>query len=326
MANDTHKAGMLRTVACCGMLLGGYPAGGQPMPRGEIVRTEPVAGAGFHWAYFSYLPHSAGLVTDTLHVYVAPNVSPGGNDTLEFHDRHARRMIDEMIERAETLGLPALVPAFPRSHTQWWLYTHALNRAIMTLPDGPMARPDSQLIAMVDHLRKRLAEDGLRVSPKVILEGFSAGGMFVNRFCLLHPDRVLAATVGAPGGFPMLPIKAYKGESLRYPVGLADLDSLLGATFDLTAFRNVRLRFYMGRMDKNDSVPNADSFEPEDGEQIRRLFGENILDRFRRCEAIYAGQKLTRCTFTLYPETGHTITAAMIRDNMAFYRKALEHP
>ena len=47
--------------------------------------------------------------------------------------------------------------------------------------------------------------------------------MFANRFIALHPEKVRAATIGAPGGWPISPVTEYKGVELYYPIGIADL-------------------------------------------------------------------------------------------------------
>ena len=45
------------------------------------------------------------------------------------------------------------------------------------------------------------------MGSKPSLHGFSGGGQFSNRFALLHPDRVSAVSIGAPGRIT-LPVSA----------------------------------------------------------------------------------------------------------------------
>jgi pimeloyl-ACP methyl ester carboxylesterase len=178
---------------------------------------------------------------------------------------------------------------------------------------------------MIQDFRDTLAASGIATHPKIIMEGFSASGMFVNRFCILHPERVLAATAGAPGGFPMLPVEEYKGERLRYPVGIADLDTVAGRPFEAEAFSKVRLMIYMGEEDKNDSVPYADSFEPGDSKLIISLFGDNVLERFRKVEEIYEEAGFKNVEFKVYPGVGHRIMPGMWEEFVGFYSDAIKH-
>ena len=67
------------------------------------------------------------------------------------------------------------------------------------------------------------------VQPRVLMAGFSAPGVFTNRFAVLHPERVFAAAVGGPDGWPIAPVRADQGEMLPYPVGIADIEELSGS-------------------------------------------------------------------------------------------------
>ena len=57
-----------------------------------------------------------------------------------------------------------------------------------------------------DDARGRLRAHGTPTDPRVLLQGFSASAMFANRFTVLHPQRVRAATIGSPGGWPIAPV------------------------------------------------------------------------------------------------------------------------
>ena len=110
------------------------------------------------------------------------------------------------------LDVVILVPVFPRPEENWRIYTHALDRDVLETDIPELRRLDLQLEAMIDDATNRLSRQSWRVNPKVLMWGFSASGMFVNRFTLLHPDRVLAVVVGSPGGWPIAPVKRWLGE------------------------------------------------------------------------------------------------------------------
>ena len=57
-------------------------------------------------------------------------------------------------------------------------------------------RYDLALLAMIDEMGQRYP--GVR-TDKFCLFGHSGGGQFTNRFLLVHPDRLEACSIGAPG-------------------------------------------------------------------------------------------------------------------------------
>jgi len=110
---------------------------------------------------------------------------------------------------ADHLGMPIIVPLFPRpsvSGVEENLYLHALTRASLLTQLPEYARVDLQFIAMLDDAVSTLADQGMKVSRRILMTGFSASGSFVSRFAMLHPDRVLAVAAGSPGGWPVAPV------------------------------------------------------------------------------------------------------------------------
>lgn len=125
------------------------------------------------------------------------------DDDPAFHERRARETVSLCRAVAGRLGVAVLMPAFPRPRSQDGVYTHALDRDAMLTRDPALRRPDLQLIAMIDDARRRLEREGVHTERRVLMHGHSAAGMFVSRFVLLHPDRVKAATIGAPDGMEL---------------------------------------------------------------------------------------------------------------------------
>ncbi len=240
---------------------------------------------------------------------------------------------------ADRLGAPLLMPLFPRPKK---LYLQALTRASLKNSVAPeFYRVDKQLIAMIDDARAKLASmnrsRNLSVQPSVLMAGFSASGVFTNRFAVLHPKRVLAAAVGAPGGWPIAPVGADQGETLPYPVGIADLGTkeLGGEPVDIAALRRVRFLFLLGDADTNDAVACLDSFSETDADQINRLFGglvgrgcgkaaETVVKRWWPAQRLYHAAGLN-ARFRLYPDVRHEdgLTAEMWNDILDTFRKAV---
>jgi pimeloyl-ACP methyl ester carboxylesterase len=188
-----------------------------------------------------------------------------------------------------------------------------------------LARVDLQLIAMIEHARDRLAAQGREMQPRVLITGFSASGMFVNRFAVLHPQRVLAAAVVSPGGWPLAPVISARGQTLPYPVGIADVEPLTGAPIDLDELRRVRFVFALGDADTNDAVPYRDAFSSTDEALIMRSFGRTPAARWDAARRLYANAGL-QARFRLYRGIGHQVTPEMQSDIEAAFRAALATP
>lgn len=218
---------------------------------------------------------------------------------------------------AGRLGVAVLMPAFPRPRSLHNLYTHALDRDALLTREPGLRRLDLQLLSMVDDARQRLEAGGIRAEQRVLMHGHSAAGMFVNRFVLLHPERVRAATIGAPGGWPMAPVASHAGRQLRYPAGVADLQAVAGRPFDPQRAAEVPLFFFVGADDTNDSVPFDDSYDPEERAAVTELSGPTPAARWPAAEALYR-ETLPRATFRSYAGVGHEITREMWADVWAF--------
>jgi hypothetical protein len=72
---------------------------------------------------------------------------------------------------------------------------------------------------------------------------------------MIHPEIIRAAAPGSPGGWPLAPVSEWwNGTTLRYPVGIADIESLTGKPFDLADFKKVPQYIYVGDKDTNDAL------------------------------------------------------------------------
>jgi dienelactone hydrolase len=281
---------------------------------------------GFDYPYYLHVPDSLRHSADSRKlqtILVLPNNSGKANDDLGFHESDVQRRIKNNAQVADGLGVAILTPVFPRPGGDWKIYTHALDRDSMTTDKKEYARFDLQLIAMIDDAREYLAKEGVRFDKKVFMLGFSASGMFVNRFTFLHPDRVKSAAVGSPGGWAIAPVGSYSGKSLPYPIGVGDLKSVAGKNLDLKKLRKVSMFFFLGDGDENDSVVFRDGYEQEDEQLIFETFGKTPVERWDDSREIYREAGL-RVEFKLYPNVKHTISKEMFDDILKFFRDSLQ--
>ena len=207
---------------------------------------------GFYWPYFLYIPS----VIKSNHFLVVPNNS-GKNDNFSIIEQMAlTREVNDHEKWAITLGMPLLVPVFPRpdNETDGTIASQYLGRgtleSIWCKKYTDLCRQDLQLIAMIDDARVRLKDMGINIADDVFIWGYSATGMFSSRFVILHPDRVKAAAFGG-NGWTTVPIDKWEGVTFPFPYGIGDLENLTDQPFDLGAFCKVSIFSYMGELDNN---------------------------------------------------------------------------
>lgn len=289
----------------------------------EYVRVEADPAKGFSYPYYFYFPPefreaaSRGKVQTML---VSPNNTGKVDDDFAVHEFDVKRRIAMSRPVVTALQVGILMPVFPRPKSDWQTYTQALDRDSMITAKKEYHRLDLQLIAMIDHAIALAAKDGVKFDKRVLLNGFSAQGMFVNRFTFLHPDRVKAAAIGSPGGWPIAPVEKYKDKSLRYPIGVADFKAVSGQNLDLKTLRSVPLFVFLGDKDDNDSVPFGDSYDDEDRDLINPLLGKTPISRWEISKQLYKEAGLN-AQFRLYPDVAHTVSPQMRDDIRAFLLK-----
>jgi pimeloyl-ACP methyl ester carboxylesterase len=307
---------LLALVALAGaVLLGPYAM------RVQHFAADPRAG--YHSDFYLYLSPGAKAIAErggTVTVLVQPNNSGTNSDDPSVHRKDAWWTGFGRSKVADALGVALLVPAFPRPAVDWKVYTHALDRDVLTTTRPDLARLDLQLLAMLDHARASLEADGVVTDSRVLMQGFSASGMFANRFTALHPDRVKATAAGSPGGWPIAPLAEWKGEKLLYPAGVADLEQLTGKRFDARTFRAVPQLLVMGALDDNDSLDFEDGWDKPAAAQIDRLFGSDPQARWEGAKQTYSG---TATHFLRVPGIGHD-RAKLQEHTTRFFAAVLE--
>jgi pimeloyl-ACP methyl ester carboxylesterase len=256
----------------------------------RVERLRPDASAAYHADFYMYVSPAArraAAAGDRITVLVQPNNSGTNSDDPKVHRRDAWWTGFGRHGLADDLGVVLVVPAFVRPAEDWRIYTHALDRDVLTTARADLGRLDLQLIAMVDRARARLAQEGVQTDGRFLIQGYSASGMFANRFAILHPDRVKAVAAGSPGGWPVAPYPEWQGVTLPYPAGVADLEALTGEPFDSAAWASVPQLVVMGSLDDNDS-----------------LFGADPLSRWPAAESLYRAVS-PNARFVLVEGVGH---------------------
>jgi len=266
-----------------------------------LEKFEADSAKGFHWPYYLYVPSTI----ESSHILVITNNTGYTSDDFSVHDQAAQLLVNWKKSLAKFLGCPLLVPVFPRPYDYNEAgYTHALDEVSLTDTSIVYHRLDLQLIAMIEDAISRLDEREIDLEDTILMWGFSASGMFANRFTALHPERVKAAAIGSPGGWPIAPVAEYEGVELNYPIGIADLFQLVGYSFDMENFKNTPLYFYLGDQEPYNVTLNT-------------YIGTTPVSRWPIAEEIYNSVGCN-CEFVLYPGVGHEITDQTDEDVEAF--------
>ncbi len=192
---------------------------------------------------------------------------------------------DEFVQFAEEHQCAVLAPLFPagiEDPDDIDNYKRIEFRGI---------RFDRLLIDMADDYARRY---GLSFS-RWYLHGFSGGGQFAHRFLYLHPERLAAVSIGAPGAVTLI------DPDREWWVGTADLPERFGTSLDLDAVRRVPALLVIGADDfggEEVSVPEgsrhwmpdanrAGSDRQERLESLRRNLDEHGVDaRLERAPGI----------------------------------------
>ncbi|KAI6081262.1 alpha/beta-hydrolase [Hypoxylon rubiginosum] len=98
-------------------------------------------------------------------------------------------------------------------------------------------RSDLALLAILDEVAVRWP--GID-TEKIFLMGFSGGGQFVHRFLYLHPERLAAASVGAPGHVTVL------DDSQNWPIGIKNVETLFSRSIDKSLISQVPIQLIVG--------------------------------------------------------------------------------
>jgi len=100
-------------------------------------------------------------------------------------------------------------------------------------------RYDQILLSMVDEVAVKFSCD----FSKFALFGYSGGGQFVNRFGLLHPERLWALSIGAPGSVTLI------DPHQDWWVGVRDFEKRFGKPLNLSALKTLPVHMVVGKAD-----------------------------------------------------------------------------
>ena len=207
------------------------------------------------------------------------------HDTLRNHQALRESFVD-FAERSNTIVLAPLFPAGIGTPDDLDHYKYLRHGDIHF---------DEILLAMAAEVAAKYGVDDARFA----MFGFSGGAHFSHRFLYLHPRRIAALVVGAPGSVT-LPTE----DHLWWP-GLKDFATRFGRPVDWDGVRAVPTLLVVGAedVDPRGIVASADHPNWVEGANTA---GANRVERLRTLHAELA-KRLDHVTFEALPKVKHEI-------------------
>lgn len=174
---------------------------------------------------------------------------PSGRVAVLVHgsDRAAESLRELFMEWAETTGTALLAPLFPAGIVD---PTDIDNYKSLEY-EG--IRFDLVLSDMLDDLAGWVDRP---LEPDVLLFGFSGGAQFAHRFFLIHPERVLALSIGAPGNVTLL------DHTRDWWVGIGNTAAVFGHDVDIERLAAVPVQTVIGGDDDGRDVITVTPDQP----------------------------------------------------------------
>ncbi len=175
-------------------------------------------------------------------------------DSINNYDQQIRCTQGQMYDALRALNQNGgsyilLSPVIPRPGD---IYPVGFDRRIFFSRDRYeeiYLDPDRQLLGAYALLQAWLVDHNVKVRAGLFIEGFSAGGMFAQRFTVLHPDVVRGCAAGQMGGLVTMPVEKVDGATLTWPEGISDYEEMMGYPFDLEAYQAIPQLLYIGSGD-----------------------------------------------------------------------------
>lgn len=243
---------------------------------GRVPNTTCITDPRF--CYTLYIPKN---YFDLVSIRVLVLIHGSSRDHCTLHDLFR--------DYASKHNICLLTPLFPRGVTD---PNDPDNYKVIEC-DG--IRYNELLLSMMEEVKWRYPRVA---TDKVLIHGFSGGGQFVHRFAYLHPDRLAAVVIGAPGHITV------PNDNIDFPLGTRDFEQRFGTAFDMKTLRKVPILLLVGAADisMDHLLVRKDRLLPEVDGKKQAL---NRLDDLHRLESALLEAKHRNVTFVAVPGVGH---------------------
>lgn len=291
----------------------------------SIYRIIPDTTSAFNWPYLLKVSKTLSE-SDDLFVMLEMVNSGTVSDSYRFLQERALQSIRRgfRYDKKFKNRFIFMMPMVSRPSSIKNFYTHALDRDCFLDQKEKFQRIDLQVISMIKDAKEFLEADlNIRVESKVGIRGFSACGVFAQRFSAIHPEKVKFCVAGGFAGMPLLPIKELDGKLLTYPVGIGDFKELMGKEFDFEAYSSVPRFLHMGAKETNDSVDFSDAYDENERNLINELLGANPPGRWTATTKLLSQFK-TKNEYHTDNDVGHSTSKEMTTKIEEFITRQLQ--
>lgn len=196
------------------------------------------------------------------------------------------RYRDAFVELGEEHGCAVLAPLFPAGIGD---PNDLHNYKFIEYGD---IRFDQVLLNIVSEVGERFNVD----TRRFYLHGFSGGGQFTHRFFYLHPDRLAAASIGAPGRVTLL------DSAQPWWLGTGGFAEKFGQELDLERMKSVPIQMVIGEQDVETwEINNPGHSNWMDGAERA---GRTRVERLRALRDSYQEAGIT-VQFDVVPDVAH---------------------
>ncbi len=239
--------------------------------------------------------HSPSLLivplTGTINNQLIVETNNLETNILENLIDQAGKTANRLAKETSSCPAPILIPILPSYRVG--PYYQQLSAECFDVPkENPDYRIDEQVVGMINNAKYILSNEfGLQPEDKIFLNGYSASGVFAQRFSLLHPEMVETVCIGGASGSIPLPTS-----KLDYPLGIKNYEQITGNEFDMDSYSQIKFRYYVGELetinkaqdrtdDEGNLAPMHDmsyfdrSVPTEVGEEQRKLLGKDLFAR-----------------------------------------------
>lgn len=99
-----------------------------------------------------------------------------------------------------------------------------------------------------DAKRKIETITGKKLQDKIFLSGYSASGVFAQRFALIYPELINRALIGGAAGTIPIPT-----QQIKFPIGIQDYEELFDKKFNAEAYKQIQFGYYVA--EKESATP-----------------------------------------------------------------------
>ena len=247
-------------------------------------------------------------------------------DPAQLNDsaKHTTANVLDMMHGGAELN-PVLIPILPTNGIDGVPYFQQLSAECFdnNLPEDKR-RIDLQLVKAIEETKREIFNiTDQKINDKIFMHGYSASGVFAQRFALLHPELIDEVCVGGAIGSIPMPISEYNGVPLDYPIGINNFKEITGKDFNFDAYRSIKFRYYVAELEDcnksgrrftedGEPAPMHDMSYMERstpqlvGKNLRNAFGKNMFDRYENQLELYRDMGLNISAHSPYPNIQHS--------------------